>query len=116
MSNKAKIPGTTEAWESGALGRDEEHAKRVKIDSSEIDDALELKAVSIRLQKSLIEDFKFIAKVNGIGYQTLIRQMLTRFALSEKKRIINAAIAEKNKEDKEIDEIEGKDNSGKHIA
>lgn len=106
MTNKAKIPGTVEAWETGALGRDEKYAKRVKIDPLEIDDALELKAISIRLQKSLIEDFKFIAQVNGIGYQTLIRQMLTRFAVSEKKRIINAAIAEKIREDKEIEEME----------
>jgi hypothetical protein len=40
------------------------------------------------LQKSLIEDFKAIASLNGIGYQPLMRQILKRFVDCEKKRII----------------------------
>ncbi len=43
------------------------------------------------LQKSLIEDLKHIATLNGIGYQPLIRQILTRFADAEKKRILREA-------------------------
>jgi hypothetical protein len=35
----------------------------------------------------LIEEFKTIASSHGIGYQTLMRQSLTRFARGELKRL-----------------------------
>jgi hypothetical protein len=35
-----------------------------------------------------------IAEINGIGYQPLIRQVLKRFAYSEKKRILRERAAE----------------------
>jgi len=53
-----------------------------------------LQPISIRLEKSLIEDFKFIAILNRIGYQPLIRQVLKRFADCEKKRILREHAAE----------------------
>ncbi|MBC8950174.1 BrnA antitoxin family protein [Xenorhabdus sp. TS4] len=53
-----------------------------------INEALDLQPISIRLNKSLIEDLKMIADLNGLGYQPLIRQVLNRFANSEKKRIL----------------------------
>lgn len=95
MSNKErvmaaveKIEGTVENWESGALGRDPLHAKRApKALEKEMDDAQGLQAISIRLKKDLIEDFKFIAKHHGMGYQPLMRQALKLFAESEFKRI-----------------------------
>ncbi|WP_146097300.1 hypothetical protein [Rhodoferax sp. TS-BS-61-7] len=53
-----------------------------------MNDALGLKLISIRLPGSLIEDFKNIATINGgMGYQTLMRQVLQRFAASELKMI-----------------------------
>lgn len=89
MSTQPKIPATDEAWEDGKLGTDAEFAIEADGDiEAEIDEALELKLISIRLQKSLIDDFKYIAAVNNIGYQTLMRQILQRFADSEKKRIL----------------------------
>ena len=95
MTKETKIPGTDEAWDSGELGRDEQYVGVIKDDQdSAIDDALELKQVSIRLQKSLIEDFKIIAKLNGIGYQPLMRRVPTLFALSEKKKLFNQMMAE----------------------
>jgi predicted DNA binding CopG/RHH family protein len=89
MSNVAKVPASDEAWDNGELGRQEAFVK--KADGSiqaAIDKSLDLQQISIRLQKSLIEDFKIIAKLNGIGYQTLMRQILKRFAESEKKKIL----------------------------
>jgi activator of HSP90 ATPase len=45
--------------------------------------------ISIRLPESLIEDFKNIATIRcgAMGYQTLMRQVLKRFATSELKMI-----------------------------
>ena len=89
MENPAKIDGTIDAWESGALGRDADHAKRApKQLEQKIDDALGMQAISIRLNKELIDDFKMIAKFHGVGYQPLMRDALKRFAESEYKRIV----------------------------
>lgn len=87
MSAK-KIKGTDEAWESGELGRDFDHAAHAPDDlEKQIDESLGLQAISIRLDKDLIESFKFIAKIEGMGYQPLMREALKRFATSEMKRL-----------------------------
>jgi hypothetical protein len=88
MKNDQKIRGTPEAWDERLLGADEQYVAVADADSS-IDDALGLKLISIRLPGSLIEDFKNIATINGggMGYQTLMRQVLKRFAASELKMI-----------------------------
>lgn len=94
MKSKNKAIGTDEAWDSGELGTDANFA--AKLDSSDeaaIDAAIELQPISIRLQKSLIEDFKLIAQLHGLGYQPLMRQILTRFADCEKKRILREVAA-----------------------
>jgi len=89
MNPNGSIAGTEDAWDNRELDSDPNFA--VLLDTSEevaIDDALALQPISIRLQKSLIEDFKLIAQLDGLGYQTLMRQVLTRFADCEKKRIL----------------------------
>ncbi len=84
-----KIPSTTEAWENGELGEDEEFVKLVEEDiEAQLDEALQLQLISVRLQKSLIEDLKAIAEIRGIGYQPLLRQILLRFVDCEKKTIL----------------------------
>lgn len=90
----ATILATDEAWENGQLGRDEQFAKAhqdAEINQT-IDQSLGLKPISIRLQASLIEDLKMIAQLNGIGYQPLMRQVLVRFADSEKKHLLREAL------------------------
>ncbi len=90
-----KIPDTEEAWLSGALGMDEEFVAVAPDDAeSIINDQLDLQPISIRLEKSLIEDFKLIAAMHGLGYQPLMRQSLKRFADCEKKRILREAAAD----------------------
>lgn len=108
MGQKGKIPSTDEAWEDGLLGRDEEFVKRANDGlESKIDEAAELQPISIRLQKSLIDDFKLIAELNGIGYQTLMRQILKRFADCEKKRILRDVVSEAAKAaGKELEQTE----------
>ncbi|MDE9539811.1 hypothetical protein [Xenorhabdus bovienii] len=95
------IASTDEAWENGELGRSEAHVK-VSDDITEdlINEALDLQPISIRLNKSLIEDLKMIADLNGLGYQPLIRQVLNRFANSEKKRILTETHSKAMKSEK----------------
>lgn len=107
MSNMAKIPASDEAWDRGELGREEAFVEKADgAVQKHIDRSLELQLISIRLQKSLIEDFKFIATLNGIGYQPLMRQILKRFVDGEKKKILRevayeahekAVMAQKNR-------------------
>lgn len=88
------IPDTAEAWESGAIGRDAAFAAASTADDEAlINEAVGLRPISIRLEKSLIEDFKALGTLNGLGYQTLMRQVLKRFVDCEKKRILAEAAA-----------------------
>lgn len=72
---------TDEQWEKGEVGSSEEHVRKISPEEERaVDDALDLQVVSIRLQKGLIEAFKELAKREGIGYQPLMRQVLTHYA------------------------------------
>ncbi len=98
MATKEKIESTDEAWDTGELGQDAEHAGLLAEDAAvevQIENALGLQLISIRLQKSLIYDFKMIAKLHGLGYQPLMRQILTRFAHSEKRRLLRMAASKR---------------------
>ena len=94
---KATIRASDEAWDDETLGADPDYMK-VADDALEsiVDEAAGTQLISIRLQKSMIESFKVIAASNnGIGYQTLMKQILQRFIDSEMKRVWNEHIAEK---------------------
>ncbi len=99
MTDETKIPGTEEAWENGNLGRDKNYAKKSDLSKDLVDKALDLQSISIRLPKTLIEDFKLIANLNGLGYQTLMRQILKRFADSEIKQIVRECLLTKEEEE-----------------
>lgn len=90
-----KIKSTPEAWESGELGQDEKYVKKADVDESTLEESLELQMISIRLQKSLIDDLKNFAQLEELGYQPLIKRVLQRFVDGEKKRIANQYIADK---------------------
>ena len=88
LDNK-QIESDAERWENRELGASFEHAKVVSQNESStldlaIDDALGLRSVTIRLQKGLVADFEKFAKEDGIGYQPLIRMVLTRYARDRK--------------------------------
>jgi len=95
-------------WESGKLGLDHNTAELAPPLEGALDDGVGLKAISIRLEKQLIDDFKALAQINGIGYQPLMRQALARFAEGEKKRYRNSVIAERERAMKEDEAAEGK--------
>lgn len=98
--NQPTIMASDEAWDERTLGADENFVKVADVGLTDsLDEAAGTQLISIRLQKSLIEDFKMIASLNnGLGYQTLMKQILKRFAESEKKRILSELISEKLKE------------------
>lgn len=107
---KRKIEGTAEAWESGQLGRDAAHAKSAsKALAQQIDDALELQMISIRLPKELIEEFKMIAAYYDVGYQPLMRDALKRFASSEIKVIATQAINDKAAKEAASSEVQAEE-------
>lgn len=93
-----KIDGVAEAWENDQLGADPKHAKRATLDDVELDESMDLQMISIRLQKTLLADLKKIARLNGIGYQPLMKQVLKRFVDSEMRMIANECIIAKENE------------------
>jgi predicted DNA binding CopG/RHH family protein len=81
--------GTTsegDAWESGKLGREEQFQRTAEF-KKEIDAAVGLQAISIRLQRELLDELKIIAKYRGCGYQPLIRDVLSRWSRAEMTQI-----------------------------
>lgn len=105
----AKKLGTVEAWESGQLGENADSAKRASAEHSKaINDALGLQMISIRLPKSVIEDFKAIAQIEGVGYQPLMRTALVRFAECEAKRVMREYAAQRESEKKAAASTAGK--------
>lgn len=52
-----------------------------------VDRTLGLQLISIRLQKTLVDQLKALAKEEGIGYQPYIRQILTAYVRNNKKRL-----------------------------
>lgn len=80
----AKFNAESDKWDRGELGRDEAYVQ-VAPKSANTDDALGLQMISIRLPKDLIETFKLIGAMHGVGYQPLMRTTLQRFADSELK-------------------------------
>lgn len=93
------IKSTDESWDSRALGADEQYVG-VADESHEaaLQDALELQAISIRLPKDMIRNYKLIADFHGVGYQPLMRDVLYRFIKPALKEILEAQLkAEKAK-------------------
>ena len=89
MTGQKNIKGTTQNWENGKLGRNEEFTVEASLeDELALDNALGLKPISIRMQKTLIDTLKMIATHHGIGYQPLMRDVLTRFARAEVRDIL----------------------------
>jgi predicted DNA binding CopG/RHH family protein len=106
MTKTKKIRNTEEAWETGLLGREEDFVQKVNIESELVDSALALQAISIRLQKGLLDDLKDIAQIRGLGYQPLIKQILKRFVDAEKKLLLQERAAEEaRKEESEQEPI-----------
>jgi len=87
------IANTPEAWESGELGQSLEHTKVAPSNTaSEINEALGLQMISIRLDKELIDMFKLLGSKYQMGYQPLMREALKRFVDGELKMVALEAL------------------------
>ncbi|KLJ02848.1 hypothetical protein [Luteimonas sp. FCS-9] len=90
MTTHTLDPKITAKWENGEYGRSDEH---VVVASealhNQLDEALAMKLVSIRLPIPLIDSLKAIASFHEIAYQPMIRDLLTRFARSEVQQIVS---------------------------
>lgn len=83
-----RIEESADDWgPAGKLGNDAAHVRHVN-ESKNVDEALGLHPISIRLPKDLVRDLKAIAQLNGMGYQPLIRVVLQRFVDAEKRAIL----------------------------
>lgn len=105
--SKQSIPATDDAWDERVLGADEEFVEVAdeKLEAT-ADDASGTLLISIRVQKAMVEDFKIIASLNkGIGYQTLMKQIMQRFIDCEKKRIFRELALEKLKSQKKANPV-----------
>ena len=63
----------------------------------QVDEAIAMQPISIRLPKSLIETFKLLGQRHGLGYQPLMRRVLARFAEAEMELVLNEVVAEQRR-------------------
>ncbi len=71
-------------WETGDLGTSDKHVRRSsKGAERDVDDAMGLQMISLRLQKDLLDKLKWIASHHRVNYQPMIRDVLARWARSE---------------------------------
>lgn len=98
---KHSIPSTDDAWDDRQLGAEEEFVEVASPElANSIDEAAGTQLISIRMQKTMIDDFKAIAARNkGIGYQTLMKQILQRFIDGERRLMWNEFVSKKLKEE-----------------
>ena len=99
MASKRKAK--PDRWDDGRLGRDERFVGVAPAaEELRVDTALGLQMISIRLPARLLEQLKVIAGHSGIGYQPLIRDVLSRFAHGELIQVL--------RQQTEIAELEGR--------
>lgn len=87
MSTSSNVTGR-QPWEELDTDLEDHTVAATEEQTSEIDNALGLQMISIRLQRPLINNLKLIADYHGVGYQPLIRDLLNRFAKSELGNIV----------------------------
>ena len=108
MSKHKRIPASDEAWESGDLGNDPKFASIFAGEiQPQVDEAIAMQPISIRLPKSLVETFKLLGQRHGLGYQPLMRRVLIRWAEAEMKLVLNESVAEQRRTVERADEDDG---------
>lgn len=117
MTKKTSIKGTAEAWETGALGRADAHARKTSTETvNAIDEALGLQAISIRLPKATIDAYKNLAEIHGVGYQPLMRDAICRWAESEMKMLLAGAVESQRNAKTKAKMVRSKVRSGQRAA
>lgn len=93
-------------WENRELGAEMEYAQVVSEKSTrDLDAALGLKMISLRLPEDMIQAYKWIAAHHGIGYQPLMRDILQRFVNEGLKEVIKEQEKRSSEANDRIDEV-----------
>jgi predicted DNA binding CopG/RHH family protein len=88
---KIKVKDNSQVWDTRELGASPEHvAVAATRHEQALDKSLELQSISIRLPIALIEQYKLIAHFQGVGYQPLMREVLTQFVPGALQEIMQA--------------------------
>jgi hypothetical protein len=86
---RKQIKSTAKNWDERKLGADPAFVGVADASHEDaLQEALELQAISIRLPKELIRQYKLVAEFHGLGYQPLMREVLQRFVASELKQML----------------------------
>ena len=87
----ARLLADADDWgPGGARGNEEAFAAAAPADeTAKVNDLIGMQMISIRLQRDLLRDLKAIAEHHGLGYQPMIRDLLTGFARSEIRQILS---------------------------
>ena len=117
MANARKRTRRSDAWDSRKLGQEEEFARRAgAAHETALDEALGLQMISIRLPRQLIDRLKLIAKHNGVGYQPLMRDVLSRFANGELIQVLRQQTEIAELEDRKATMSKAKANRVRKVA
>jgi predicted DNA binding CopG/RHH family protein len=86
MTDYRNVDEESDAWDRGEIGSSAEHLKAAPKElEAEIEEAMGLQPITLRLQKPLIAELKKIARENGLGYQPFVRQLLTQYVRDHRK-------------------------------
>jgi hypothetical protein len=102
MTAKTKTIPSDDPWEDRLVGADEQFVEVASEITLEVSAALELHPISIRFQKNLVDNLKALAQLHGLGYQPLVRQILTRWVDAELKHLI---VQRANERTQALDEV-----------
>ena len=100
MKTTSELARDAQKWDDRELGASEDHVEVASMaEMAAFNDALSLQAISIRLQKNLVSDLKSIAESYGIGYQPMVRDLLQRFVIAEKKQALRRQLDRLNEQE-----------------
>jgi len=88
-----------ELWESRKLGASPDHVQRSSPEQEKaFDEATGLQLLTFRIQTSTVEKLKQLAKLEGIGYQPFMRQILVKYVRENEHRIEQVLMAKEASE------------------
>ena len=78
ISQENSIPGTSENWDNRVLGASEQHVAVSKLDPAEVDTALGLVTIKLRVNKADADKLEALAKQQGLILQAYIKSVLAK--------------------------------------
>ena len=76
--NQELIPSTVENWDNRVLGASEQHVAVSALDPAEVDTALGLVTVKLRMGKADVDKLEALAKEKGLILQAYIKSVLAK--------------------------------------